>query len=264
MKKNTVYLIIALVIVLLGIGLAKSKLNQAKKSQCQPTAPIVIEEEIVVRAPAAVKTAPAVTGQAAKQPEEKVIVEESILAMIPEKSKPGCQKDKGSKGIKLSGVEFLTGYLWNNIKDQKRIQSFPILVDFNFDLKPLIKKLNISLKQLVQFQVEPYISYISQPHSNMETGVSFLLKLGLLPQTSKIQPYIKGGIGLDYMTLHTREQGTQFNFTEQGGVGVHYFFKKDTALTLEGRYRHLSNAGTGDPNGGINTYAIFTGITKEF
>jgi predicted porin len=67
-----------------------------------------------------------------------------------------------------------------------------------------------------------------------------------------------------YMTNHTPEQSTQFNFISSGGFGAHYFFTKNTALTLEGRIRHLSNAGIKQPNHGINTYLALAGIAYKY
>jgi predicted porin len=66
------------------------------------------------------------------------------------------------------------------------------------------------------------------------------------------------------MTQHTREQSTQFNFTEQTGIGIHYFFRKNTAFTLQGRYRHLSNASIKHPNTGINTQFVIAGFSYQF
>lgn len=189
-----------------------------------------------------------------------LLISNSCLA---EETKPRC----------LEGIEFLTGFSWGKLlsrnwkvvhESKRGYQLVPFLVDFDFNLKPLTKKLNFNPKQLLQFQIEPFISYISSPDANVEAGTSFLLKMGLLPQGSKFQPYIKAGLGLVYMTQHTQEQATQFNFTEQAGIGMHYFLRKNTAFTLEGRFRHLSNSGIDRPNHGINTYFALAGITYQF
>jgi hypothetical protein len=164
----------------------------------------------------------------------------------------------------LEGIEFFTGFGWGRLLAKKNYHLTPLMVNFDFNLKPLIQKLNFKPRQLFQFQIEPFISFVSSPDNNIETGTSFAFKLGILPQTSKFQPYIKAGLGMVYMTQHTREQSTQFNFIEQGGLGMHYFFRKNTAFTLEGRFRHLSNAGIDHPNHGINTYFAVAGITYQF
>lgn len=168
----------------------------------------------------------------------------------------------GSKCIEA--VELLTGFGWNKLNEKGNYNIFPILVAFDFNLKPLTQKINFNPKSLVQFQLEPFASFISSPDNNFETGTNFFLKLGFLPQTSKIQPYAKIGAGLDYMTQHIREQATQFNFTETAGLGMHYFFTDKLALTLEYRFRHLSNAAIKEPNHGINTQFGLAGLTYRF
>lgn len=164
----------------------------------------------------------------------------------------------------LKGVEYLSGFAWGKLRTKDNYNLYPFLVDFDFDLKPLTRKLNFNPRQLLQFQIEPFISFVSSPEANIETGTSFFLKMGILPETAKFQPYIKLGLGMVYMTQHAREQSTQFNFIEQGGLGLHYFFRKNTAFTLEGRFRHLSNASIKHPNTGINTYFVVAGLSYRF
>lgn len=173
---------------------------------------------------------------------------------LADEAKPKC----------FEGIEYLSGFAWGKLRAKKSYHLTPFLVDFDFSLKPLAKKLNFNPKQLLQFQIEPFISLVSSPDTNVEAGTSFFLKAGILPHTSKFQPYIKAGLGMVYMTQHTREQSTQFNFIEQGGLGMHYFFRKNTAFTLEGRFRHLSNASIKHPNSGINTYFVVAGISYQF
>jgi len=173
---------------------------------------------------------------------------------LAQKEKPKC----------LEGVEFFTGFGWGKLRKKQDYHLTPFVVDFDFNLKPLTQKLNFNPKQLLQFQIEPFISFVSQPDINVEIGTSFLLKVGILPQTAKFQPFILAGPGMVYMTQHTREQSTQFNFIEQAGIGMHYFFRKNIAFTLEGRFRHLSNSGIKHPNTGINTQFLLAGISYQF
>jgi len=170
----------------------------------------------------------------------------------------------------LKAIEFLSGFGWNKL-DSKTVFDkkpdyylIPFTVDFDFNLKKLTKKFGFNPSSLVEFQLEPQISYVASPASNVEIGSSFMLKLGFLPETSKFQPYIKGGLGLIYMTQRTQEQSTKFNFSETAGVGMHYYFKKDMSLVAEFRYRHVSNAGIDKPNNGINTYFVLTGVSLKY
>ncbi|MBP7216910.1 MAG: acyloxyacyl hydrolase, partial [Candidatus Omnitrophica bacterium] len=142
----------------------------------------------------------------------------------------------------ISGIEVLSGYASGNLKTpQEDYEMVPLIVDIDLDLKPLIKKLNIDPPMLVQFQLEPFISTVINPDPNVEIGNAFAVKAGIFPDTWALQPYLKVACGMVYMTQHTIEQGTQFNFIEYGGGGLHYFFSDGWAATIEGRFRHLSN-----------------------
>ncbi|MCX5701974.1 MAG: acyloxyacyl hydrolase [Candidatus Omnitrophica bacterium] len=168
------------------------------------------------------------------------------------------------KSKNIQGIEFLTGYGLAKLDLQGSYRVIPLFIDFDFDLKTLTQKIGINPPGLLQFVLEPFLFYAFDPHSNAEIGNNFLLKIGFLPMDAKLQPYFKGGLGLLYMSQHTREQSTQFNFNEHAGIGIHYFFKKNTAFTLEYRYRHASNAGIKQPNSGINTNFIICGISQSF
>lgn len=173
-------------------------------------------------------------------------------------------RSRETKSRCLEGVEFFTGFGWGKLRAKENYHLYPVIVDFDLNLKVLTQKFNFNPAQLLQFQIEPFISTVSQPDANVEIGTSFFFKFGLLPQSSKFQPYGKIGVGMVYMTQHTREQGTQFNFIDTAALGMHYFFRKNTAFTLEGRFRHLSNAGTDNPNSGINTYFVVVGLSYRF
>jgi len=193
---------------------------------------------------------------------KKLVVFVMLLAASLLLSEMGWAQEEKPKC--LEAIEFLTGFGWGKLRQREDYHLTPFIVAFDFNLKPLTKKFNFNPSSLLQFQIEPFISFIFSPDNNVETGTSFLLKMGLLPQTSKFQPFIFAGLGMAYMTQHTLEQSTQFNFTEQAGIGVHYFIRKNIALTLEGRYRHLSNASIDHPNAGINTQFALAGISYRF
>ena len=170
------------------------------------------------------------------------------------------QADEGKKSS-LKGIEVLGGYAQGNVHEEKHYKLVPLFVDFDFDLKPLFAK---NYPGMLQFVEEPFFAYAFSPHKNIEVGNNFLIKFGLVPETWKLQPYLKAGVGIVYMTEHTRQQGTQFNFNEYIGFGIHYFIRNNFALTGEYRYRHLSNADTASPNRGIETWYGLVGISYLF
>jgi hypothetical protein len=164
----------------------------------------------------------------------------------------------------LEAIEVLSGFSYGKLRRKENYELIPLSVGLDFNLKPLLKKLNFEPLQLIQSQIEPFIAGVLSPQSNIEAGTAFCLKIGVLPEGWKIQPYLKAGVGFAYMSQHTLEQGTQTNFIEYGGAGIHYFLFKNTALTFEYRLRHLSNADAKEPNAGIKTRLILGGLYHKF
>ncbi len=78
-----------------------------------------------------------------------------------------------------------------------------------------------------------------------------------------VVPYFELGGG----TLFTNQEVPNFtsrvNFTSGAALGFH-FLGENHALSLEARYMHISNAGLGDLNPGINTVQFRLGIGKFF
>ena len=164
----------------------------------------------------------------------------------------------------LKGIEVLTGFGSAKLRDKATYHPITFYLDLDFDLKPQLEKINFNPPVMFDFVLEPFASYSYQPDNNAEIGNNFLVKIGFVPETWKLQPYFKGGVGFIYITQHTREQGTQFNFNEYAGLGLHYFLNKRTAITAEYRYRHLSNASIKSPNRGIDTNYGIVGVSHLF
>jgi len=179
-------------------------------------------------------------------------------------SAPQVVKAEEKKSSCLQAIEFLSGFGKAGLVRQDDYNVIPFFFSFDFNLKQITQKFNFNPQQLLQLQAEPFISYVSSPHNNIETGANFFLKIGLLPETSKLQPFIKAGAGLIYLTEHVHYQSTQCNFTETAGAGLHYFLTRNIGLTLEYRFRHLSNCGIKEPNHGINTQFGLAGLTYRF
>lgn len=74
-------------------------------------------------------------------------------------------------------------------------------------------------------------------------------------------PYVLAGGGPLYVDLGLPTMGSKLCFSYQGGAGVQYFVDKNSALNVEYRYHHISNAGTATPNEPINSNKILFGIS---
>ena len=87
-----------------------------------------------------------------------------------------------SKTKNLQGVEILTGFGWGKLQAKDNYNLIPVSLAFNFDLKQITQKIKLNLKQSLQLQIEPFFSFVTQPNANIETGTSFWIKMGLVPQ----------------------------------------------------------------------------------
>jgi len=64
----------------------------------------------------------------------------------------------------------------------------------------------------------------------------------------RVIPYVLAGGGVLYVDLGLPTMGTKLCYSYQGGTGLQYLIDRNTALSLEYRYHHISNAGTATPN----------------
>jgi lipid A 3-O-deacylase len=77
-------------------------------------------------------------------------------------------------------------------------------------------------------------------------------------------PFVDGGVGGAYTNIGAPDLSNGFQFNIQLGAGAHYFLRGTSALTLQYRWLHLSNAGLNVPNSGLNTHLVFVGLEQFF
>jgi len=168
-------------------------------------------------------------------------------------------------------IGFMSGYAHSNLQEKGSYKIIPAILRLGYSLdsvglgfcdliRPITDKLKMKPKGYTSLVNEFNLNGVFAPNSNIEAGWSLLIKYSY-PVTEKFHPYGIGGVGLAYITQHTREQSLQFGFTPQFGAGFSYFFKKNLALNVEYRRRHFSNANIKRPNGGINVNMFLIGIS---
>jgi len=89
-----------------------------------------------------------------------------------------------------------------------------------------------------------------------------ILRWNFLTRSRRIQPWFQGAGGLVYTTHkfppdvllpHGQPGGTSvWNFTPQGGIGLHYFTRPKRSIDLGVNAVHISSASLGDRNPGVN------------
>ena len=163
----------------------------------------------------------------------------------------------------FKSFELLSGYGQNKISGAENYDVIPLFTEFNFDLKFLHRNTQIKPKVLFHFMIEPFISIINSPQDSIELGNNFGIKINFFTEKN-FQPYIKGGIGVIYLSRRFEGQSTNLNFTEYAASGLQYFINKNNAISVEYRYRHISNCGIRHPNNGIGSDFILCGFSFIF
>ncbi len=193
----------------------------------------------------------------------------SLRAFASDSQNKGEEQKWSFPYVHETGI--LTGFARAKLDEKGNYDIIPAIARFGYNLdaigfgfcdllRPIFGKLRVKPKGFTEFILEPFINTVISPNYNIEAGCTILLKYSY-PLTEKIYPYAIGGGGGAFITQHTREEATQWGFTPQIGAGVSYFFRKDTALNVEYRYRHFSNADIKEPNTGINVDMFLFGIS---
>jgi len=116
----------------------------------------------------------------------------------------------------------------------------------------------------VALGVEAAVLGVTEPTGAYGIGVTPKL-IYTLTSFGQLKPYIEGGGGPLWTNFDGRipEQGSDFNFLVWGGAGATYDLTARWALNAGVRFSHISNGGTGSPNGGVNYLLPFIGIAAK-
>lgn len=110
--------------------------------------------------------------------------------------------------------------------------------------------------------LEPVYARFTQPFAADLAGASVLAKYNLL-SFAKWMPFWDIGAGMVWTNLAPRipEESAPFEFLLETGPGVHYFVTNTLTLTMGVRLSHISNAGIGTRNTGINAVLPYLGVS---
>ena len=105
---------------------------------------------------------------------------------------------------------------------------------------------------------------------HVRRGSSTIYGAGLSPlgfkvnfaQQSWIQPFVAASLGFLYFLDDVPvPHSSRFNFTPEVGLGVEFFLAPQRALMLGYKYHHISSAGIGADNPGMNSHVIYAGFS---
>jgi hypothetical protein len=116
----------------------------------------------------------------------------------------------------------------------------------------------------LEVMFEPVFMVTTSPAKTIGEGASLLLRYNFVTGTRWV-PFFDLGMGVLHWNLRLPDiLATQFNFTLQGGPGLHFFITDQLAITGQVRLHHISNAGYERPNIGVNSTVYLLGVSYFF
>jgi len=114
----------------------------------------------------------------------------------------------------------------------------------------------------VEVLLEPIYARYVKPFPATAAGGGLVFKYNLM-DFGRWMPYWNLGLWAVWTDLAPRisEQSTPFNFVVRSGPGVSYFWTERIASTFEVDFHHISNAGIGDRNLGLNATLFSVGLS---
>jgi len=103
----------------------------------------------------------------------------------------------------------------------------------------------------------------SYPKSSYVAGEATMLRYNFATGTRWV-PFFDAGIGVLATDIGNPDLGTVFEFNGQIGPGINFFWRKNSAVSLQYRFTHYSNAGIKEPNQGVNEHMFYVGVAWYF
>jgi lipid A 3-O-deacylase len=113
----------------------------------------------------------------------------------------------------------------------------------------------------LRWKLEGTAGATTSPNNSAMISVGMMALYYLEPlSTSRLLPYVEGGIGMIYTDFQVEGQGSRFNFNPQVGIGMEFKrgdSKEPFFATI--RLSHISNAGLSSENRGVNSFLLMIG-----
>ncbi len=155
-------------------------------------------------------------------------------------------------------IGLITGYGRASLPEGA-YETIPIILHFGMDLSRFISGLKGHRGLLTAF-LEPQVNPVIGPESDIEFGLGVGLQYRY-PITTFFSLYVNASTGPYCVSVDTTDQADGFIFSNHVGAGAYFFVNKSTAVHAGYRFRHMSNAGTREPNGGIDSHFGVIGIS---
>jgi hypothetical protein len=86
----------------------------------------------------------------------------------------------------------------------------------------------------------------------------------LIPINERWVPYLICQAGIAATDIGGPDLSGTFQFNEQGGIGLRYYYTPSQAISVESSMMHISNCGISEPNDGVNAVVLSVGYSFQF
>jgi opacity protein-like surface antigen len=115
----------------------------------------------------------------------------------------------------------------------------------------------------LELLVELFGGWQFNPDDRYFVGLTPLIRYNFATR-SRWMPFVDAGAGVSATNIEGPDLTGTFQFNIQVGAGTHYLLSDRTALTLQYRWLHFSNACIERPNHGTNTQMFHVGMSWFF
>ena len=133
-----------------------------------------------------------------------------------------------------------------------------------YELVPIVVRIGWDLPRGLRLNLEPYVGHVLSPSARQEFGCSLFLRWSHALRVPSLRLFLEAGSGPMALLADTHEQSTDFNFISQVGAGFAYELRAGWCVEAGYRRWHISNAGLGHPNSGIDGGTFLVGLTRAF
>lgn len=184
----------------------------------------------------------------------------TVLAILVAADRAGAEDEQIWPPVSESGV--MVGYGYTKVAEG-RYKPFLMIWHVGFNLKEFPSGRSDGRKNTLSWYLEPQINPSFSPRTDAEFGVGVGLKY-MHHITDRLSAYAMASVGPHWITLQTSDQADGFIFSDTVGMGLSIFVTDKSAINLEFRARHLSNAELAQPNVGIDSLFGVVGYSVFF
>jgi lipid A 3-O-deacylase len=189
-------------------------------------------------------------------------VEGLVVAAIGLASLRGATAQELAAGMKAVGLGAAISISVSTEEGLDGVNGFQLLPHFGY----VVTDLHGSdwLRGNLEVLLEPALIQLKSEKDSPTVGGLSGIARWIFMGGDRVRPYLEAGAGILVGDMDLVQTDCSVNFLLQGGPGLLFYLSETTSLTVGYRFQHISNAGACDANVGINSSAVYLGVTHFF